>query len=52
MRDSLKATPIEGKIKEARLRWLLVRLKYYNKVRTYRSKFSATKLKISNPNLI
>jgi hypothetical protein len=27
-------------------------LKYYNKVRTYKSKISATKIEISNPNLI
>jgi hypothetical protein len=31
---------------------MLIDVKYYNKVRTYKSKFSARKMKISNPNLI
>jgi hypothetical protein len=34
------------------LHYSMVTLKYYNKVRTYRSKKSATEIEISNPNSI
>jgi hypothetical protein len=48
LKSGQKIHKFSGLISEYKFKFL----KYYNKVRTYSSKFSATKLKISNPNLI